>query len=73
MLKLSIAFIATILFFSGCSQKNPNPSLTHNLEKKESIYSIKSAKELSIKELVKELEHYPIIFIGDHHNTKKNS
>lgn len=69
MLKLSIAFIATIFLFTGCTNKNLE--LTHNLEKKEGIYSIKQAKSIEIQELVKEIEHYPIIFVGDHHNTEK--
>ncbi len=35
------------------------------------IYSIKQAKQIDMKELVKEIEHYPIIFVGDHHNVEK--
>lgn len=69
MLKLLIAFIATIFLFTGCAEKVA--PLTHNLEKKEDIYSIKQAKSISIQELVKEVEHYPVIFVGDHHNTEK--
>lgn len=69
MLKLLIAFIATIFLFTGCAEKVA--PLTYNLEKKEDIYSIKQAKSISIQELVKEVEHYPVIFVGDHHNTEK--
>jgi hypothetical protein len=42
MLKLSIASIAIFLLLSGYS--NNNLELTHILEKKEAIYSIKQAK-----------------------------
>ncbi|WP_026802808.1 ChaN family lipoprotein [Aliarcobacter lanthieri] len=69
MLRISIAFIATIFLFTGCADKSV--LLTHNLEKKEDIYSIKQAKSISMQELVNEVEHYPIIFVGDHHNTQK--
>ncbi|WP_418184721.1 ChaN family lipoprotein [Aliarcobacter vitoriensis] len=70
MLRISIAFIATIFLFTGCAEKVAKP-LTHNLEKKEDIYSIKQAKSISMQELVDEVEHYPVIFVGDHHNTQK--
>jgi len=58
-----------VLFFSACS--HTQNTLSHNLNKEEGIYSIKQAKKIDIQELVKELEHYPIIFVGDHHNNKK--
>ena len=69
MLKILITFITTIFLFTGCTEKVA--PLTHNLEKKEDIYSIKQAKSISMQDLVKEVEHYPIIFVGDHHNTEK--
>jgi uncharacterized iron-regulated protein len=69
MIKISIALIATIFLLSGCTNKNIE--LTYNLEKKETIYSIKQAKNINIQELAKEVEHYPVIFVGDHHNTEK--
>ncbi len=71
MLKLSITLIAIVLLFTSCSYQNGNTSITHNLEKKENIYSIKQAKNIDMKNLVKELEHYSIIFVGDHHNNAK--
>ncbi|MCT7480396.1 ChaN family lipoprotein [Aliarcobacter cryaerophilus] len=70
MLRVSIAFIATIFLFSGCADKVATP-LTHNLDKKEGIYSIKQAKSINMQELVNQVEHYPVIFVGDHHNTEK--
>lgn len=69
MLKLLIAFITTIFLFTGCTNKVA--PLTHNLEKKEDIYSIKQAKSISMQELLNEVENYPVIFVGDHHNTEK--
>jgi len=68
MIKTVLFSLFIALFFSACSQKS---KLTHNLKKKEGIYSIKQAKLIDMDKLVKELEHYPIIFVGDHHNTKK--
>lgn len=70
MLRISIVFITTIFLFSGCADKIATP-LTHNLDKKEGIYSIKQAKSIDIQELVDEVEHYPVIFVGDHHDTEK--
>lgn len=70
MLKLTLAFIATIFLFTGCANKEPKP-LTHNLDKIEGIYSIKQAKSISMQELVNEVKNYPVIFVGDHHNTEK--
>jgi len=69
MLKILLIFITVIYIFSGCTNKEL--LLTHNLEKKEGIYSIKQAKDINMKQLVKEIEYYPIIFVGDHHNTEK--
>ncbi len=69
MLKKSLALMATMLLFGACSSKTV--PLTHNLENKEGIYSIKQAKNIDMQELVDEVEHYPVIFVGDHHNTEK--
>jgi len=69
MLKISLIFVTVVYIFSGCSNKEL--LLTHDLEKKEGIYSLKKAKRINMKELVKEIENYPIVFVGDHHNTEK--
>ena len=71
MLKISVILFTIIFLFAGCTNKNLNTPLTHDLEKKESIYSIKQAKTISMQELVKQVEHYPVIFVGDHHNNEK--
>jgi uncharacterized iron-regulated protein len=71
MIKHNFALLSVTLLLTGCAYQIDTKPLTQNLEKKETIYSIKQAKKIDIKELVKETEHYPIIFIGDHHNNKK--
>lgn len=62
-------FLVIVLIFSGCS--NDNYNLYYNLKKDEGIYSIKKAQYIDMEKLVENLEHYPVIFVGDHHNTKK--
>lgn len=69
MIKITIVSTAILFLFLGCSNKNLE--LTHNLEKKEGTYSIKQAKNINMQELVKEIEHYPVIFVGDHHDIEK--
>lgn len=69
MIKTVFLGLLAILLFSACSNKTNLYS--HKIEKKEMIYSLQQAKELDMQALVKSLEHYPIIFVGDHHNTKK--
>ncbi|XOB61531.1 ChaN family lipoprotein [Campylobacterota bacterium DY0563] len=71
MLKVLLFFIFIIFSFIGCTNQNLSPTLTHDLEKKEAIYSLKQAKYVDIKELVNEIKNYQIIFVGDHHNNKK--
>jgi len=69
-MKNILVLIITAFLFTACTSQH-STFLTHDLEKKEGIYSIKQAKSISMQELVKEVEHYPVIFVGDHHNTKK--
>lgn len=64
-------FFALIMFFSGCTSENLSTPLKHKIEAKEGIYSVKQAKKIDIKQLSKQLEHYSVIFVGDHHNTEK--
>ncbi len=52
-------------FFSACQQKEP--SLRHLLKPGCQYYSLKSAQCQSIQDMVKTLEPYKVIFIGDHH------
>jgi len=71
MLKTLIALVSVLYLFSGCAKESLNKALTQNLQNQEGIYSIKQAKAINMQELVNELENYPIIFVGDHHNTEK--
>lgn len=43
----------------------------HTVKSKEGIFSLKQAKNIDLQDLVKEVEHYPVIFVGDHHDTEK--
>jgi len=69
-MKNILILVFTAFLFNACTDKS-STFLTHNLEKKEGLYSIKQAKSINMQELVNEVEHYPVIFVGDHHNTYK--
>jgi len=62
------------LFFSSCTSKHatvvPKSKLIHKVSK-EGIFSLKQGKNLTLSQLVKESEKYPVIFVGDHHNEEK--
>ncbi len=60
--------ILTILIFVGCSShiKEPRHSVGFC---KEAIFSLKSSKCITKKRLIRALENYKVIFIGDHHNS----
>lgn len=68
-MKNYILFLTIALLFSACSSKKDFDF--EGFEKKEQIYSTKKAKSVDIKEAVSQLEPYSVIFVGDHHNTKK--
>ena len=53
-----------MVVFAACSKQAIN-------NYKKGIYSTKQGKQIDINKLVKDVEHYPVIFIGDHHNTPK--
>ncbi len=61
--------IFTLFVFTACSNKDL--VLSYDLKKEEGIFSNKEGKMINTSILVKQFEHYPIIFVGDHHNTKK--
>jgi len=63
----TLVFICVL--FVGCSSKN-NLDFD-NLEKKEQIFSNKKAQNITLPKVVDQIEPYDIIFVGDHHNTKK--
>jgi len=72
-MKQKLLYIIVVsVFFIGCTNsQNLHTPLTHTLEKKEGIYSVKQAKNIKMQDLINEVEHYSIIFVGDHHNNKK--
>ena len=68
-MKNYILLICVALLFGACSSKQDLDF--EGFEKKDQIYSTKKAKNVSIKEAVSQIEPYQVIFVGDHHNTKK--
>ena len=70
MLKQIFLSLIALLLFVGCAH-HKEINLSHKIEKEEGIYSLRKAQSLEMDELIKELAPYSIIFVGDHHNTKK--
>lgn len=70
---LKISSILLVLIFTGCATKEfkVEPKYTISEKKDKTIVSLKQGKDISLEQLVKELENYPVIFVGDHHNTEK--
>ena len=58
-----------LLFLAGCS-KQTEP-LVHTLDCKNEYYSLKSAECIDFDRLLQEMEHYPVIFVGDHHQSRE--
>lgn len=68
----TFTFFIFLLFFISCSNKMEiNPKFTLNNSTDNTIISLKQSKQISIDELIKEVQHYPVIFVVDHHNTIK--
>ncbi len=62
---------ALVLFLPACSSKEQvHPKLAH-MPSKKGIFSLKQGKSLTLNQLVKESEKYPVIFVGDQHNTEE--
>jgi len=61
-----IIFFFTLLFLSACDSKQP--SLSHVLKPDCQYYSLQAAQCLDEQELLKRVEPYQVIFIGDHHS-----
>ncbi len=59
-----------LLLFSGCSV-TPKP-IMHKPACEQGIYAIKGSECLSHEQLIKKLEAYPVIFIGDHHTSAQS-
>ncbi|QOY53082.1 ChaN family lipoprotein [Candidatus Sulfurimonas baltica] len=68
-------FILTLfisMLFIGCTEPITPKQLYHSLDCKEGIYSLKSAECINHEEFIERLEPYKVIFIGDHHSSKKH-
>ena len=67
-MKYIFGLFLTILFFTGCTSTQ-TPKMVHKVKCNTSIYSLKSAECLDEKQFISQLEHYPVIFIGDNHGS----
>ncbi|QOY55811.1 ChaN family lipoprotein [Candidatus Sulfurimonas marisnigri] len=70
-MQLILTLFLSIVFF-GCTEPSTPKQLYHSLNCKESIYSLKSAECINHEEFIETLESYKVIFIGDHHSSKKH-
>jgi len=66
-----IIILFTTMLFLGCSSPTAPQPLYHSTKCVDSVYSLKSAKCLNNQEFIENLEPYQVIFIGDHHSSKK--
>jgi len=65
---IKLLTLALLLFlFSACSTQQVT-SITHKVDSSCDYYNLKTAQCQNTKEVVKALDPYKIIFIGDHHN-----
>ena len=62
----NIIFFLFIILLSACSTKET--MIKHKVNGDCEYYSLKTAKCQNTKQLVKNLQAYKIIFVGDHHN-----
>jgi uncharacterized iron-regulated protein len=58
---------AVILFLSGCT-KQP-AAIKHTIGCNSDFYSLKSAQCIDFDRLLNDVEYYPVIFVGDHHDS----
>ncbi len=74
IVKNIVILISIVTFFTACSSKSLDINPKFAIDKsdmQESVFSTKQGRFISLLELVDEVEHYPVIFVGDHHNTKE--
>lgn len=74
-LKHMMALGTLSLLLSACTTNpieisEPKYTLT-NAQSKEGLFSLKEGRRISLKQLTQDVEKYPVIFVGDHHNTAK--
>ncbi len=67
-MKYLFRLIVAIFLFTGCTSTQ-TPKIVHKVDCKENIYSLKSAECLNQDSFIKQLEQYPVIFIGDNHGS----
>jgi len=60
-----VALLSTLLLFSAC--QNRPFAITHEIKADCEYYSMKSAQCLDEAQMLKQIEPYKVIFIGDHH------
>jgi len=65
MLKSFLLFLV-LFFLNACSQSCVK--LEHVIKKECDYYALRSAECLNTQSLIKRLEPYPVIFVGDHHS-----
>lgn len=63
---LLLALVTSLVFLNGCAKRKL--SLTHEIRPDCVYYSLQSAQCLNKKQMLKQLEPYSVIFIGDHHS-----
>lgn len=75
MKQLSFIFLSALFILTGCANKQApskiHPKYTIENKQDKSILSLKQGKLINIEKLVQESENYPVIFVGDHHDTAK--
>ena len=64
-LSAAIALLLMLLLFSAC--QNRSLAITHKIKADCEYYSMKSAQCLDEEQMLKKIEPYKVIFIGDHH------
>lgn len=62
----SMLVFLSLFFLSACQEKQP--LLTHKIKPNCDYYSLKTAQCLSQEQIIKKIEPYKVIFIGDHHS-----
>lgn len=69
-MKQIIFFTVFLLLFAGCASKE-NPAIVYKVPAGCDYYSLKSAQCLMPKSFIDTVEHYDVIFVGDHHQSAK--
>ncbi len=65
-----LLFWIVLILFSACAKEQVLYH-TPGFEREGTIYSFKEARTISKERLIKQLQAYPVIFIGDFHNSNR--